>query len=160
MKTVVLDIDETVAFSRYGVEDMPGAVEVHWKGGIDYTLGRPGNVPFLQELKARGYEIISVTQGVVPWQKEVLKALGIADFFSEIYGWTTLQRTFASKIDLSNTQFVMLDNLSASQLWEKQVWMNVSLEPGKNFIQVKEFRGNPDAGPLSDYLYDIHRMLT
>lgn len=153
---IVLDIDETLVYARRKVK---GSIEVQSPVGSGPAILRPGTVEFLEDLKSRNFEIISVTQGVVPWQKAVLDALGIGEFFSGIYGWEDLYRTKASRIDLSTSLVVMVDNLSHTELHEKEQWMNITLDPNKNFIRCDEFHGLPNSVGIQHLIPQILLLL-
>jgi len=138
-KILIVDIDETLVYSR---EQMSDSVAVDWEGTTDYTKARPGAHDFLAAAKAEGWTIISVTQGVVPFQEAVLEAVGMLHYFKDIYGWTSVHRNNVKRPNLSSDdKWVMVDNLHYTYLAEKENWIGASFNPLINFVQCDEYRG-------------------
>ena len=149
-KTVIMDIDETMVHTTE----------------LDYdrfdSLLRPGTVEFLQHCKNKGYKLIALTIGVVPFQEEVLTYHKIRDFFSGIYGWGDLYRTFTVLPPLPlEGKFVLVDNaVDPWRLGQKCNWMQTQFrKDNKNFVHVEDFYGVGTAKPLTDYLPILEELL-
>lgn len=158
-KIVIVDIDETLVYSR---SKLPGSIQFSDdEGQTAYTLPREGIWQFLQQLKEKDYRIISVTQGVVPFQRTVLEAAGVLDYFEEIYGWTSTARTFATRPDLGESKWVLVDNLhhEDSVLWEKAGWIGATLDPEINFVQCEPFVGDTSVACLTTLIPKIEEFL-
>lgn len=158
-KYIIVDIDETLVYSRSRIAD---SINI----GGDYegepTCPRPGAHQFLQMAKAEGWRIISLTQGVVPFQREVLRACGLLDYFEEIYGWETTRRVSATRPKFEeDAKWVMVDNLHHFELDEKAMWLDIhEFEPSVNFIKCQEYRGyHDDTHCLTTLIPAIKAML-
>ena len=170
IKTVLLDIDETLIYARGETyARMPSeefkkvAVKATWQKESDYVLLRPSTIPFLKALKDRGYRLGAITQGVVPWQVEVFKATGIDEFIpvSEIYGWETIQRTSVRKPNMSEIgKWVVVDNHPMKGMLSRQKadWMGAYFD-SSNYIVCPEWWGGEDDQPLTDLLPSIDKLL-
>lgn len=180
-KVAVIDIDETLVWSRSHCR-FEGCTEFFFEDEDDdyytYTVARPGAKEFLQELRDKGIEVISVTQGVVPFQVEVLRSLGLLEFFEQwtspggiqlpylIFGWSSTRRQELNRDPrefLAGNKWVMVDNLHHQDmtLREKMNWIGAEFEPKKNFIQCECFYGpcNPDVQDLRELIPSIEEML-
>jgi len=156
-KYIIVDIDETLVYSR---SRHPDSLDIQEYPG-DCTLPRPGSHEFLQKAKDEGWRIISLTQGVVPFQREVLRTCGLLDYFEEIYGWTNVQRYEATRPTFeADDKWVMVDNLTHYDLYEKAMWLQTAFEPGVNFIKCEEFWGHyEEEHCLTTLLPKIKEML-
>ncbi len=182
--TVICDLDETLVWSRSTCE-FEGCTKFKFEGDDYhyYTVARPGAKEFLKELRDKGIEVISVTQGVVPFQKGVVGHLGLLSYFSSwegyepdagssfnieynIFGWSSNARQGLNKDPkefLAGKKWVMVDNLHYQDmtLREKMNWIGAEFEPKKNFIQCECFYGpcNPDVQDLRFLIPEIEEML-
>ena len=123
MKTVILDIDETLVYSRMKLEN---SLLFHYEGKEEFTLIRPSAEAFLKELKSRNYRVVSLTQGHLPWQEAVLTAGGIRHYFEGVYGRDNLYGyENGTYPDLTGCQWVLVDNLHYSNrdLEPKAIWI-------------------------------------
>lgn len=177
---MICDIDETLVYSR-SREPFEGCTTFKdcTDGYLCHTIARLGSAEFLEAM-ASEFELISVTQGIVLFQKKVLASLNLLKYFqhlapassivnTKIYGWKT-NRIGYTLPDLDDAKWVLVDNLSHQDrtLSDKQVWINESLktagreyewfDPDKNFVRVEEFWGSP-VKPLTDYIKNVKELL-
>lgn len=186
-KVVCVDIDETLVYSR-SRKPFKGCTTFKdpTDGYLCHTIARPGAEEFLEAVASQ-FELISVTQGVVPFQKRVLESLGLLKYFrpvsafnpnydsvedvfpDKIYGWNT-DRIGYTLPDLDDAKWVLVDNLwhRDRTLEDKQVWINEALhkagrkkewfDPDKNFVRVEEFYGG-SVEPLTTYIKEVKQLL-
>lgn len=173
MKTLILDIDETLVSSSYiGHFDAytPIAGEVLIKEQdhlgvevIEYSsMCRPGVQEFLHKVNEIGWRVICLTQGVVPFQETVLAHLDLRDYVGEIYGWTSVQRTQVKMPPPMTNKYVLVDDLhySTTNTAGKAYWLNTQFDESVNFVYVESFnRGNLNPKPLMNYLPKIEELL-
>lgn len=141
-KILVVDIDETLVYS---VRPLPESIKFEFAGCSVWTCPRPGAHQFLQEARKEGWVIISVTQGVVPFQEKVLAACGLLGYFDGIFGWADTNKTEVLRpVGLDSHNFVMVDNRSYDDwiLQEKQGWMGVEFDPEVNFVECEDWVGH------------------
>lgn len=160
-KYLIVDIDETLVYSR---QRFPESIQfIDDEGRTSYTIPRPSAHTFLKAAKEKGWVIISLTQGVVPFQKEVLRATGLLSYFHEVYGWATIMRHDCNYRELRNLlgedKWVLIDNLPHFMLQEKSMWLGVDLDPSSNFIQCDEFTGGEDRQDLCVHLSKLEELL-
>lgn len=159
-KVVILDIDETLLYSR---SRLAQSILFEDDGDICPTLLREpkDTFAFLDYLHAQGYLIVSITQGVVSFQRNALEAVGILHYFHDIFGWNSVARVAINSPQdfLSDKHWVMMDNLShmSRDLAEKEIWVGKEFDPDINFIKVDEFWGGP-ATPLTEYIPKIEEL--
>lgn len=158
-KIVLLDLDETLIYSRSPVD---GCIDVMWEGQKGYTKVRPSAEAFLIALKEKGYTIMSLTQGVVAWQIECLKALNLLHYFEGIYGRTDLYGYSHIAPPLADSRSVLVDNLSAYELRQKADWIEEggATSGSCHFIRCVSFEGHEDTeDSLLELLPEIDEFL-
>ena len=157
-KYLIVDIDETLVYSRGQV---PGSIPVNarWQG---HTIPRPDAHEFLTKAKDKGWSIVSVTQGIIPYQVDVLSVAGLMSYIEDIYGWLDDNRSSVHLPALETEDWVMVDNLHYQDgiLLEKQSWLRTSFDPEVNFVQCEGFWGNPNIAGLCSLLPTIEELLS
>jgi len=160
-KVLIVDIDETLVYGRCRLPE--SLVFTDYDGVTSYTCPRPDSHQFLSEATLEGWEIISLTQGVVPYQKGVLECSGLLPYFHEVYGWESIYRHSCNWRELreflGDSKWVLVDNLPHPMLQEKQDWLGHELDPSINFIQCGEFRGQ-ECSSLLELLPKIEELLS
>lgn len=161
MKLLILDIDETLVHTKYQ-HQFPGSTPVIDECGNSgyFSMPRPGVHEFLQSLQGRGWHVVSLTQGVVPFQEEVLKTLGLREYILSIYGWANTDRSSVIYPPRDFEKMVMVDNRSMNHpfMSEKENWLGVHFD-STNFIKVQDFEGQDEVVPLLEYLPKIEELL-
>lgn len=174
-KVLIMDIDETLVYSR-SRKPFTGCNSFEDTDGyVCHTIARPGAKEFLQEITDKDIDLISVTQGVVPFQIMVLGRLGLLDFFQDynqmedgeevwdtnIFGWKSVSRNSVTKPNLEGCKWVMVDNLAHDDwtLREKMYWIGSEFDPELNFVKCEEFR-NDKAQDLRELIPRIELLLS
>lgn len=158
MKLVIVDLDESVAYSRRKVE---GSIEFFYDNETtpSYTIVRPSAKPFLQALKDRGYRIVCMTQGLVPFQQRVLAEAGLWEYYEGIYGYISQSLDTTAMPELPE-KWVLVDNLpqNSPTLYDKRKWLKSNLDD--HFVQCTDFHGLEDEeSSLLTLLPEIDRLL-
>lgn len=162
-KTLILDLDETLFHTmRYTqLADYTPVIDEEGNTG-HFSCPRPGVYEFLHEIQTKGWDIIALTLGVVPFQEEVLKTLGMRDFMGGVYGWTSIDRRAVSYPPQNLERFVLVDNCPIDdgfRVGQKVGWLNKVLSVDTNYVHVEDFFGNPEVKPLLDYLPRIEELM-
>lgn len=170
MKTVLIDIDETLVYvcgpgtGRHAPEEFKkDATSVEWEGLASYVQVRPSAFEFLQSLLDKGYQLKAITQGVVPWQARVFEDMKLDKYIptSEIYGWEDLNRSSVKKPDLNTLgKWIVVDNhpMRGMLSGQKAMWLQ-SYFDSTNYIVCPEWEGGPDDKPLTDLIPAIDKLL-
>lgn len=139
-KILVVDIDETLLRSMFPV---PEPINFEFEGQYSYTSPRPGAHQFLQAAKAESWIVISVTQGIVPFQEAALTACDLLKYFDGIYGWSDSSKTQVLLPALSDHAWVIVDNRPFNHpfMSQKQGWMNAVFNPETNFVRCEDWLG-------------------
>lgn len=172
-KVVILDIDETLVFSR---NKTYGSIEFRYLNdvGMSYTKARPSARSFLEALRDRGYTLLFLTQGLVEFQIEVLRNLELLEFFQdggiihgygfalpEGYSGGAIHHIIKTPHLEEGTKWVMVDNLpKGSYVVQKAGWLGRGQFTDSDYIQVEEYHGtDSDPQDLNELLPRIEAML-
>lgn len=154
MKTVIMDIDETVLYSR---SQVPGSVAFRFMDEPfdSYTIERPSAREFLTVLESEGYDLRVMTSGLVEFQIEALKQVYLLDFFNEISGYVAKKDVDGrplkgpyGRVALKGAlkpldQWLLVDNLHSRDwnLADKRSWLGVDSFAPNQHVHCESFYG-------------------
>lgn len=157
--TLMVDMDETLVYSR-GKTD--GSISFLHRGETCYVSLRPSAIPFLEAVKEK-YNLRIVTQGIVEYQEEVLKACGIRQYFESLHGYLT-DDAYTHRVDPGPVADVpkvwaLIDNDPFPYI--KFEWLGCSKNVRiPQLVNCKNYYGGGvEQGSLLDHLPALGRLL-
>lgn len=157
--TILVDCDETVL---YGREVTPGCTFFEYEGQKFPVSARPSIKPFLEAVKGR-YNIWLVTQGVIYGHELRLKALGLFDYFDNIYGCISNTALNFTVPLVPPNKWLLIDNIPSWDRWNsgvKSMWLGQNgFKEGENYLTCEPYYGLDDPKPLTDLLPKVFEVL-
>lgn len=179
--TAFFDLDESmVRVSPEGFDEsaVPG-VEITRGEEVEIARVRPSTIAALEQLQAKGVQLVVLTSGKEAHQTRVLEATGLRRYFSDVWGYQKIgehkllwwEDGAAEKLAaVVPKKVVLVDDLrpGTRSAVDKLRTMGLECPPDQapsqqlidsHYIQCAAWRGGPDTKPLTDLVPEILRRL-